>query len=357
MLPLYTDDDYLLPPPYSLADMDVLGFWLNGKAGKMQAFLDKYMNVDPAVRYALLTDLVPHPLAPLVADLDYPLLLTFHNIGRLFSSAVMDGQSLEDRGFFTYKEMILWMPVFAINPQLGALLDFADGSIPPVFLVTPLILADNALAVAGGREIFGLPKRMATIYMPTIPSQQALALAQTTLDQVLVGQGATAITDVIATYSRTTRATRQSIIDVTFRARAESGTVAANTWVDLLEDVAGEAAHLLGELGLLPALANAVKAFIQNFAQGIDVVAHKQLRRGAGDYRQTSFSAMNTMKYKLTLQEGHLIRGMDIDITPHAFASISLTEMLGLNPQQVGYAFHARMNGELGGDAEKRLNP
>jgi len=188
MLPLYTDDDYLLPPPYSLATWTCSAFWLTGKAGKMQAYLDKHLNVDPALRYVLLTELVPDLLAPLVADIDYPLLLTFHNIGRLFSSALLDGEPLENRGYFSYKEMVLWMPVFAINPAKGALLDFADGSIPPVFLVTPLILADNALAVAGGREIFGLPKRLATIHMPTIPPREALATARTSLDQVLAGR-------------------------------------------------------------------------------------------------------------------------------------------------------------------------
>jgi len=81
---------------------------------------------------------------------------------------------------------------------------------------------------------------------------------------------------------------------VTFRARAGSGTVAADTWTDLLSDAGREATRVLGQLGLLPAAANAVKAFVEKFADSIEIVAHKQLRRGAGDYRQTSFSAMNT---------------------------------------------------------------
>jgi hypothetical protein len=259
------------------------------------------------------------------------------------------------------------VPVFGMDAHKPALLDFLDGSIPPLFLVTPLILADNAIAVAGGREIFGLPKRLGEIRMPAIPTPQQLQAAGLRLDQALVGQSASALTDVLPTYASTTLASRQSILDVTFSPRPadEGGTTPAGSWEILLKSVVTEASRFFRSLMVIPFLSDTVEAaigvvanaFIDAFVESIHVAAHKELRVGVTDYRQPGFRSMNSMKYEINFESGHLINGLDIDITPHPFANLSLASMFGLSAERVGFAFHARLNGELSGSDEHRLNP
>src|SRR5262249_34948295 len=147
-----------LPPPYALDNMDVLGFWLTGDSQKIQALLDSTLNIGAQTRYLDLTSLITQAINfPGLAGLlrtDYPILMTLHNIGQLYSTAHLGAESLQDRGFFAYQEAILWIPIIAWDNM--TLANLVAGHPPPMYLYNPLILADEPLAVAGGREIFGL---------------------------------------------------------------------------------------------------------------------------------------------------------------------------------------------------------
>ena len=374
----YADNDYLLPPPYHLDDMDVIGFWLSGKAGKIEQFIKSHLNLGGSSTFTLLTELPAQgagqilgpTLGGLVAELlgiedlaaandqlDYPVLLTIHQIGRMYSAAIMpDGSSLSDRGYFSYNEAIFWVPGVERETGVPFIANVLDGDLPPPLLYIPLLIADEPLAVAGGREIFGLPKRQGEIEIPAALDHRTRAA--TPLHQLLDGKEIKLKTSVVPSYHRNSRGTVDSILDITFNTAVDQvGTTnVASDWASLLADIVSMAADLSEVITDSNVLERLIANIVSALARYIPVVALKQFRQGITDYGTPSYTSVNKMTYEINFHEGHVIRGLTIHAKPHIYPNISLTEMLGIAEQDVNTAFQVKLSGELAGSIEDKLS-
>lgn len=384
MINPYTDNDYLLPPPYQLHNMHVLGCWLRGKTLNVRRYVNAHLNQGGTQKFVLLTDLLREAvvdrfpglaaLVPSADNMDYPILLTIHDIGSLTSTAIIDGLSLDKRGFFSYQEIAFWIPLAAFPVDANPGIDLANGVRPPILLYMPLLIADNALAVAGGREILGMPKRYGAILhtqadgtaSPSIGTQTERLASGTRLDKVLKDRTISMTTDVLQTFQTTTQAAAKSFLDISFRIPVAGGSNSTieNNWSKLLKFIVQEGIKPLENLSLNPLIRPAfglISAFLTDLANDVlqtanlKVIARKQFRRGIPDHLNAAYASVNQIGFSTQLIEGETITGMDIHCAPHDFASLSLSDQLGITAQTTSVGFHALINGTLTGSTEEVL--
>lgn len=356
----YTDNDYLLPPPYEAEDMHVLGLVLTGKKEALQKYVDKHLNIGGKHKYLVMARIFEE-IAPEQAGRELegmqkcPVLLTLHHIERLYSVARLGDESLKDRGYFRYKEAVFWVPVFEVpadNPVIITRREtISESEIADAFLYAPLILADNPLAVAGGREILGLSKRFGEIAGLAERLQ-----ADTDLDQLLSAQTFSLKTDVLQTYSSKTPATRAPIIEVSVSSNDSAGTPVP-TWETLLEGIVEQALSLYDDLEVLPDFqewhGTIHEHLVRQFLKEIRVVALKQYRRGVVDHGESCYASVNKMKATGTFRKGQIFDNLTIDVKPKNYPNISLETTMGLEEQPLNTMFYANLDSILNGDAEE----
>jgi len=129
------------PPPWRSEDVQLDAFYLHGDLAALQRLCDRSFNAPsggqmqfrPVTRYVV---------------------LTFQRLHNLRSQA----PGCETLGTLNYCEAAFWVFVQQYDRE-G---DKVGGTV----LAIPYIFAQNSLAVAAGREIYGFPKEYATVAMP-----------------------------------------------------------------------------------------------------------------------------------------------------------------------------------------------
>jgi len=131
------------PQPNDLQRTNLYGFILEGSLPALQELCDRYLNVisPDTGRYRPLTHYV---------------ILTFGDNPRVGSVDL----PYSDRGFVGYQEAILWV-LAAKGQQWGPLFMIERLAAFPAY-----IFANDSLAIAGGREIFGFPKQWGWFNFP-----------------------------------------------------------------------------------------------------------------------------------------------------------------------------------------------
>ena len=130
--------ELVFEPPFKADEVGYYGFILDADINKLTAVCDKYLN------------------APLGESRFTPagafVLLVCCNLPSLRSSAA----PYSDWGWFAEKEIAFWMLVI-------------DNKTESFYWLLPYIWVDNPYAMAMGRELYGFPKGIGTITLPTSP--------------------------------------------------------------------------------------------------------------------------------------------------------------------------------------------
>lgn len=145
-LPQYIErgGEQSLVPPGMLTSTQFYIFVLRADKEKLQAMADKLFN-EPSggkVDYRALSDYV---------------VLMFTHVDDLSSAQA-------SQGWISYHDIALWVPYVAVEKKLGV--EIADR----VVMYPPYIFVDNGATMVTGREVFGLPKQMASCWMPQNPN-------------------------------------------------------------------------------------------------------------------------------------------------------------------------------------------
>lgn len=144
-LPAYVErgGDAVLRPPYEARNVDFFGFAIRASRPALDSILDRYIN-EPS------QEVLGRPKRDFRAATD-TVLVIFTNTPRLGSTDRFD----VDQGSTSEREVSLW--VLGVDPATEDLGFFV-----------PYIFNDSPVAVTTGREVFGFPKRLAAVGMPTV---------------------------------------------------------------------------------------------------------------------------------------------------------------------------------------------
>lgn len=144
-LPAYVErgGEQSLVPPGTLKSTQFYIFILKADKDKLQAMADKLFNhpSDGAVDYRPLSEYV---------------VLMFTHVDDLYSAQA-------EQGWIAYRDIALWVPYIAVEKKLGV--EVAER----IVMYPPYIFVDNGATMVTGREVFGLPKQMASFWMPQNP--------------------------------------------------------------------------------------------------------------------------------------------------------------------------------------------
>jgi hypothetical protein len=141
------DGDWVWRPPGKLQQVSMFLFLLRAGARELQALCDRYVNGPSG------GTVTAHPLVP-----DHPLvILICADIQRGWSDYPAD----RDKGYSTERDVGFFVPVLLRAP----------GRLPRPVNLVPYLFVDSFAAVLIGREIFGIPKQLATIGFRKQPFQ------------------------------------------------------------------------------------------------------------------------------------------------------------------------------------------
>jgi len=141
--------NFLARQPYAIGGVTGYGFGADGDLAKMQALVDRTLNLSPDTRYRVLSKTV---------------FITFFRMNRLVSTVPEDAA----KGYFSETELNFTL-LLAAERKVGAVF-------LPERLVwhMPYLWVDSNQAMIAGRDVYGFPKQYGTVTMPLAPGQPAL---------------------------------------------------------------------------------------------------------------------------------------------------------------------------------------
>ncbi len=140
-------NELVAPPPLYFENSLYFNFIIKANMGKLQKICNEWFNIPSNF------EKVFEPVMPYV-------MVTFAYYPRAYS----ESWKTDDKGFMPYKELIFVM--FVKEKRPFGLMETIGLQKPNFYGFVPFLFLDNAVPVAAGREIFGMPKVMADLDYP-----------------------------------------------------------------------------------------------------------------------------------------------------------------------------------------------
>ncbi|NQE35803.1 hypothetical protein [Microcoleus asticus] len=288
--------------PYDIKGTNLYGFVLEGSLPQLQNLCDKYLNnlTSGQIEYRPATHYI---------------LLTFGSIDSLASREKPD----RDRGYIDEQEVVIWV-LTAVGQQRGSIFQ-----INRFAWFVPYIFVSNSPALASGREVYGIPKEIASFNIPSIDRLQDPFSLHTYTWKTLTAQ---------------TEAKWEQLIKVSQK-NGGSESQPPKIWTSYSEAVAEIAQLFFGSDSIMkiPGLSlplNLLEYLLQyRLNAEIPVVMLKQFR-DEKDGKQACYQAIVEIPMKVSkYHAGRLLsfgstRGSQYEVTIYNFASHPIVTELGL---------------------------
>jgi hypothetical protein len=322
--PLYIERDggMMFTPPYLQADTFLSGWLVPSQKSAQQALLDRTVNRalgDGPLRYEAVTS---------------RLMLSFADIKRVKS---LDAKE-SNWGYVPERDVTIWFLVAARE----------NGVIKRLVWFLPYIWVDNPLAVVVGREVFGFPKQLAEMKIPSRADDPGPFHVDA---------------PVLSRYSPETRADSQRLIDVNptqmeslLHAARELGEAGMEELRGLFPESADDGAGRVVEESLFASAGNIIAQLVHDLRKReLPILFLKQIPdaavAGRACYQRVIEAPARVTSFeKIGLMPGHW------SATLHSHDSHRLHESLGVaaGPIELGrgiylnYSFSMELGQEIG---------
>lgn len=312
-VPAYFQDQVVFPPAYSCSDVLMFAFILEGDKANINAYLGEMMSKLPtaSVRYEAISHYV---------------MLTFAHMPK-----VRPGAPFDQMGWMSETEVTAWILTMG-KKKVGTVWvpDPTD-----VCFMAPYIWVDNPISIAGGREIYGLPKQWGQVTMPTtFDVQNPVPVSPLMLDAF-----------AIKTFHPETQAVSQPLLEITCTGES---TVDTAIWISVDDLLKGVYKALSSRYPRNSFVTPFVQAMPLPINLGLPLVFYKQFR-SISNSRDACYQSISKMKVRIDWPtfQGGLLPGV-YQLKVEDVASQPLKSHLGLSSQAPILQFWMQLNMTFG---------